>query len=114
MRFEGLDGGAQHIVHVDGLQAGRGHFRKVAETRHGALEFFQFRAERGHRIVKGLLKRLGNLVAGTPQIFHGDLQREKTLFHFVRQAARDFAPGGYALHLLQLAGLLGKFAGPWR
>ena len=66
----------------------------------------QFGEQRGGAFAEDLVELFRVPVPRALHVLHGDLQREKRILQFVRQAAGQFAPCGHALGLHQPLALL--------
>ena len=99
LRFKEANGVAQRFVDIQAGELRRGHFGEIAEAPDDAVEIGEFGFQCGRRFTEDFLKLVGAKLAGTLEILHRDLQREKRIAKFVRQAAGQFTPGGNALGL---------------
>ncbi len=76
LRFEQANSVAQGFVDIDGREVRSRHLGKIAEAANNAVEIGEFGFERGGGFTKNFLELLRTKLAGTLEIFDGDLQRE--------------------------------------
>src|SRR5208282_4447576 len=108
LRFEEANDVAKDFVDVDLSELRRGHFGEIAEAADDAVEVGELGFQSGGAFIEDFLKLRRAKLAGTLEIFNGDLQGEERIAKLVGKASGEFPPGSNALGLHQLFLLSGE------